>query len=92
MFCGHIFFVGGIKLYSRVEWILYVFQWVMFSDGVADVSLVAAGGCSGYHDKRPHVQVQGRILAEQQGDWADGFRNLQLGVRRLLRLRCWKHQ
>jgi len=72
VFCGNIFFVGGIKLYSRVEWILYVFQWVMFSDGNADVSLDAGARCGGHHDERPHVQVQGGVLSQHEGDRAYG--------------------
>jgi hypothetical protein len=76
VFCGNIFFVGGIKLYSRVVWILYVFQWVMFSDVLADVSLVAGGGCRGYHDKRQNVQVQGGVLSLYTGDRPYGVSNL----------------
>jgi hypothetical protein len=91
VFCGNIFFVGGIKLYSRVEWILYVFQWVMFSDGVANVPLVTTTGRSGYSHERSHVQVQGRILAEQQGDRAYGVSNLHGGVQRVLCGECGKH-
>jgi len=72
VFCRKIFFVGGIKLYSRVEWILYVFQWVMFSDVLADVSLVTTRGCGGHNHERPHVQVQGGVLSQHEGDRAFG--------------------